>query len=256
VGSEMCIRDRSSAALATGVQSLLLRLDIAAKICRVPQSKGRDQYSVQLYDRGDILRFIGVVGALRPSAVAHVAGIVEHLAMRRERVTRDVLPKSLWEREVAPAMVTAGLTRRALAARLGTRYNGTALMNASLSRTRALRVANAVGSRMLADLAASDVYWDQVDAIEADGEEETFDISVEGLHNFVVNDIIVHNSLEQDADIVLFLYRQGMHDQEVDRSQTQLIVAKNRNGPIRDIELVFVAEQTAFREPYRGRPGP
>src|SRR5207302_707847 len=36
----------------------------------------------------------------------------------------------------------------------------------------------------------------------------------------------------------------------------QLIVAKNRNGPIRDIELVFVAEQTAFREPYRGRPGP
>jgi replicative DNA helicase len=53
---------------------------------------------------------------------------------------------------------------------------------------------------------------------------------------------------------VLFLYREGMHNQEVDKSITQLIVAKNRNGPVRDIDLVFVAEQTAFREPYRGRP--
>ncbi len=52
---------------------------------------------------------------------------------------------------------------------------------------------------------------------------------------------------------MLFLYRKGMHDQEVDRSVTELIVAKNRNGPVRDIDLVFVAEQTAFREPFRGR---
>jgi len=46
-----------------------------------------------------------------------------------------------------------------------------------------------------------------------------------------------------------------MHDAEVDRSVTELIVAKNRNGPVRDIDLVFIAEQTAFREPFRGRPG-
>ena len=45
------------------------------------------------------------------------------------------------------------------------------------------------------------------------------------------------------------------HDAEVDRSVTELIVAKNRNGPVRDIDLVFIAEQTAFREPFRGRPG-
>jgi replicative DNA helicase len=29
-----------------------------------------------------------------------------------------------------------------------------------------------------------------------------------------------------------------------------LIVAKNRNGPVADLDLVFIAEQTAFREPY------
>jgi replicative DNA helicase len=69
-----------------------------------------------------------------------------------------------------------------------------------------------------------------------------------------LSDLRDSGSIEQDADIVLFLYREGMHNPEVDRSQTQLVVAKNRNGPTRDIELVFVAEQTAFREPFRGRP--
>jgi replicative DNA helicase len=69
-----------------------------------------------------------------------------------------------------------------------------------------------------------------------------------------LSDLRDSGSIEQDADIVLFLYRKGMHDQEVDRSVTELIVAKNRNGPVREIDLVFVAEQTAFREPFRGRP--
>lgn len=71
-----------------------------------------------------------------------------------------------------------------------------------------------------------------------------------------LSDLRDSGSIEQDADIVLFLYREGMHNQEVDRAQTLLIVAKNRNGPVKDIDLVFVPEQTTFREPYRGRPGP
>lgn len=69
-----------------------------------------------------------------------------------------------------------------------------------------------------------------------------------------LSDLRDSGSLEQDADVVLFLYREGMHNQEVDKSATQLIIAKNRNGPVRDIDLVFIAEQTAFREPYRGTP--
>jgi replicative DNA helicase len=68
-----------------------------------------------------------------------------------------------------------------------------------------------------------------------------------------LSDLRESGSLEQDADVVLFLYREGMHNKEIDKSLTQLIVAKNRNGPVRDIDLVFIAEQTAFREPYRGR---
>ena len=65
-----------------------------------------------------------------------------------------------------------------------------------------------------------------------------------------LSDLRDSGSIEQDADIVLFLYREGMHKPDVDKSRTELIVAKNRNGPTDDIELVFVPEQTVFREPY------
>ncbi len=67
-----------------------------------------------------------------------------------------------------------------------------------------------------------------------------------------LSDLRDSGSIEQDADVVLFLYRPGMRDENIDRSQTSLIVAKNRNGPVRDIELVFKAEQTRFYDPHRG----
>jgi replicative DNA helicase len=65
-----------------------------------------------------------------------------------------------------------------------------------------------------------------------------------------LSDLRDSGSIEQDADVVLFLYREGMHNREIDKGKTELIVAKNRNGPVDDLPLVFIAEQTAFREPY------
>ncbi len=65
-----------------------------------------------------------------------------------------------------------------------------------------------------------------------------------------LSDLRDSGAIEQDADVVLFLYREGMHKPDVDKARTELIVAKNRNGPVGEIELVFNAEQTTFREPY------
>ena len=67
-----------------------------------------------------------------------------------------------------------------------------------------------------------------------------------------LSDLRDSGSIEQDADVVLFLYRPGMRDQEVDKSTTELIVAKNRTGPTGDFPLHFVAETTTFKEPYPG----
>jgi len=64
-----------------------------------------------------------------------------------------------------------------------------------------------------------------------------------------LSDLRDSGSIEQDADVVMFLYRPGMHKEDVDRSVTELLVEKNRNGPTARLELVFIASQTAFREP-------
>ena len=43
-------------------------------------------------------------------------------------------------------------------------------------------------------------------SIDAAGKTEVYDLTVDTLHNFVAGDIVVHNSIEQDADIVMFIY--------------------------------------------------
>jgi replicative DNA helicase len=46
----------------------------------------------------------------------------------------------------------------------------------------------------LFELAMSDLWWDEVASIEPIGEQETFDLEIEGEHNFVADDVVVHNS--------------------------------------------------------------
>ena len=118
-----------------------------------------------------------------------------------------------------------------------------------MSRERAALVAAAARSEHLAALAESDVYWDEIVSIEPDGEEETFDLTVEGLHNFVAEDIVVHNSIEQDADLVMFLYRDEYYnDQSEDQGLAEVILAKHRNGPIGTEKLAFLKRFAKFSD--------
>jgi replicative DNA helicase len=100
------------------------------------------------------------------------------------------------------------------------------------------RLAAATGDSRLADLAASDVRWDRIVAIEPAGETEVFDAHVPGTHSFLANDVVSHNSgaIEQDADMVILLHREDAYERESPRAgEADLIVAKHRNGPTRDI---------------------
>jgi replicative DNA helicase len=106
-----------------------------------------------------------------------------------------------------------------------------------------------VGSEQLAKLAQSGVYWDEIISIEPDGEAEVYDLTVDELRNFVAGDIIVHNSIEQDSDIVMFIYRDDIYNPESEKkSIADIIIAKHRNGPVGEISLYFQANQTRFRD--------
>jgi replicative DNA helicase len=110
------------------------------------------------------------------------------------------------------------------------------------------RHANIVQSSKLVTLAKSDVYWDEIVSIEYSGEEEVFDLTVPGLHNFVANNIIAHNSIEQDADLVIMLYRDEYYSPDTpDRGIAEVIIAKHRNGPTGTAKLLFNPQFTKFQ---------
>ena len=96
-------------------------------------------------------------------------------------------------------------------------------------------------------ISQSDIYWDEVTSIDFDGIEEVFDLTVPYFHNFVANNIIVHNSIEQDADLVLMLYRDEYYNPEsIDQGVAEVIIAKHRNGPTGQAKLIFKPELTQF----------
>ncbi len=101
-------------------------------------------------------------------------------------------------------------------------------------------------SKELATLAESDVYWDEILSITELGTEDVYDATVENVHNFVANDIIVHNSIEQDSDLVMFLLRREYYDPYDKPGTAELIVAKNRHGSIGSVNLAFRKELAQF----------
>src|SRR5258708_5477631 len=240
----------SSQKLTQQVQSLLLRLGINATLSRHAQvGKGRDQYHVSVTGKLDIERFAAQIGALGQNKVVHQIAITDYIANRPANTNRDVLPREIWRMYAIPAMQAASISTRQMQAALGNAYCGTSLYKQNLSRERAARLAQVVGSEHLAMLAQSDVYWDEIISIEPDGEAEVYDLTVDELHNFVAGNIVLHNSIEQDADIVMFIYRDDVYNPETEKKNiADIIIAKHRNGPVGEISLYFQANNTRFRD--------
>ena len=80
-----------------------------------------------------------------------------------------------------------------------------------------------------------------------------YDATVLGTHNFVANGIVVHNSIEQDADVVMFLYRDEVyHPDTTDKDTAEVIVAKHRAGRTGVCRLVFLDYCTLFANMAKG----
>jgi len=143
----------------------------------------------------------------------------------------------------------AGLSWRDVSDGIETAYSGSALFRSGLGRSRMERVAVAVRDPELHDLAVSDVFWDQITAIVPCGEETVYDMTIPDVHNFVANGIVVSNSIEQDADIVMFIHREELYKPDTDRKNiADIILAKHRNGPVGQVPVRFFPSQTRFAD--------
>ncbi|MGH9487869.1 MAG: replicative DNA helicase [Terriglobales bacterium] len=68
-----------------------------------------------------------------------------------------------------------------------------------------------------------------------------------GNHEPILSDLRESGAIEQDADLVAFIYRDEVyHRDSEDQGKAKIIIAKQRNGPIGDIHLAFLREYTRF----------
>lgn len=63
-----------------------------------------------------------------------------------------------------------------------------------------------------------------------------------------LSDLRDSGSIEQDADVVAFIYRPWYYDKQADENITEVMIKKHRNGPIGDVELYFHPEQRRFTD--------
>jgi DNA polymerase-3 subunit alpha len=191
----------SSRRLAGQVQHLLLRLGILGRVRRVdfPYRGGkRAGWQVFVTGNENLRRFAETVGARFLGEA------------RREAVERLVLeaPAQGPSRELVPVGVRALV--RAAKERAGQSWaqveagadvssrdfhpTGTSPAKIGFTRRTVGMLAEHFGDAELRRAAESDVLWDRVESIEYVGEKQTYDLEVPVTHNFVANDIIVHNS--------------------------------------------------------------
>ena len=130
------------------------------------------------------------------------------------------------------------------------RYCGSTLFKSNLSRKRLAKIAGVLESEGLKNLAQSDIYWDEIKSIDFVDEVDVYDITVPGFHNFVAENIILHNSIEQDADIVMFIYRDDYYNPDSEKAGiAEVIIGKQRNGPVGSVDLLFQSNITKFKNP-------
>jgi replicative DNA helicase len=235
----------TSRRLADDVTRLLGRHNVFSRIKTVHKGDYRPCYHVVIYGVENQLRFLEDVG-VHGARDAKAQRLIEQLRHVRANTNLDTVPSEVWD-EVREIIHDRGLTHREFAAAMGTKFGGATMWKHAPSRQRLRRVAAVLGSAELEVVATNDIFWDEVRSIEPMGRQEVYDATVLGVHNFIANGIPAHNSLEQDADIVMLLHREDVYEKESTRpGEADIIVAKHRNGPTRDVTVLFQGHYSRF----------
>ncbi len=242
--SRSCVRLATiSEQLARDVQELLIRLGIRSSIhtlnhavsgYRTRNSLGYVVYLGERSEVGSFLERVGFLGAKHEKAVSSFVS-----EKRNDAGSIDRLPLSV-NAQINELRERSGLSH----ADVGWREQGK-----KMSRATATGLAERLDLEWLRDLAHSDLTWDEVVSVTPCGREKTYDLTVGDLHNFYVDGLITHNSgaIEQDADMVMFLYRDEYYNPESDdKGIAEVIVGKHRNGPTGKTQLAWLEQYTKF----------
>lgn len=182
-----------SLTLAQQIQHLLLRFGIISKL-KTRQVKYKNTrriaYQLDITDPLSIETFINDIAIFGKELA--VEKISTTIIRKRRQTNTDLIPIEIW----SDIRVAKGNESWASLARRSDLIDCTNIHadRRSVSRPRLLRLASSLGNTHLLNLATSDVYWDEIVSIESIGSKQVYDLTIPQTHNFIANDICVHNT--------------------------------------------------------------
>ncbi len=265
----------ASKRLAFQVQHLLLRLGIVSRVREVefPYKEGRTGYQVHVMRGEHVRRFVQHIG---PHLVnPQQRRVCETFARMSVRLggERDTIPLPIKE-HIRALKERASITWKELYRQTGIAYREFMPTNngqkRGYRRDTIERLAEFFQDETLRRHAQSDIYWDEIVSIEYVGEKRTYDLTVDPHHNFIANNIIVHNSHATDyAKITVQTAFLKTHypveymaallevDQNNQAKVTQYIIDARRMGievlppDINKSDLAFTIEELPPDDPRR-----
>ncbi len=196
----------SSERMVHQIQHLLLRVDIISRIRRVefPYKDGRIGYQLFITGNENLRRFL--------SSVA-IFFVSEDRRDKLDRMvesptsfsTKDIVPmqiQTIIRSEKQKRKVSWGEVSKSTGVAERLFYGVSNVPKSGLTHDVIERVAEYFDSDQLRAYAKNDIYWDKVVSIEYVGEKPTYDLTIEGTHNFIANDILVHNSHAADYAVI------------------------------------------------------
>ena len=179
--------------LARQVQHLLLRFGVVACLKQRSvkyKNQRRQAWQLDITDVKSIKNFIDSIGIFGKEEA--INGVRQAISEKRDRTNKDLIPVEIWQ-ELAQAKGTESWI--SLAKRAGIKgYSNIHVGKRAFSRERLFKLAYALDNIPLQNLATSEVYWDEIVSIEAIGMQQVYDLTIGRTHNFVANDICVHNT--------------------------------------------------------------
>jgi DNA polymerase-3 subunit alpha len=202
ISNEQTYYATSSKELAKDMQHLLLRLEILSTI-HTKSFKHRGKlmpgYTVVISHRENLRKFLASAGQYlignKKKDIKKLVELTKNTPLYSARGTKDIIPAEILEKireimkekniSVAEISQKTNLSKRLFSfdkRKIGYQREVIKIIGKYLKSDELLQIAN------------SDIYWDEIVSIKKSGKEITYDITLPPHHNFIANDIVVHNS--------------------------------------------------------------